>query len=102
MSADEEEVIVPILWSLLLNIEEDEKQKRMWVHPLNKKRTTNNLIKCFLRELRNDDLKFKNFTRVSPETFDYILNIISEEIQKADTNFRKSIKPDEQLLVTLW
>ena len=63
-------VVVPILWSLLLDIEKNEKQKRMWVHPLNEKRTTNNLIKCFLRELRNDDLKFKNFTRISPETFD--------------------------------
>jgi len=80
MSSDEEEVIVPILWSLLIDIENNEKQKRMWVHPLNKKRTINNLIKCFLCKLRNDELKFKNFTRVSPETFDYILNIIFEEI----------------------
>jgi len=59
MSSDEEEFIVPILWSLLLDIEKNEKQKRTWVRPLNKKRTTNNLIKRFLRELRNDELKIK-------------------------------------------
>jgi len=46
MSSDEEEVVVPILWSLL-DIEKNEKQKRKWVHPLNEKRTTNNLIKYF-------------------------------------------------------
>jgi len=102
MSSDEEGVVVPILWSLLLETERHEKPKRMWIHPLNEKRTTSNLIQCFLRELRNDELKFKNFTRVSSETFDYILKIITEEIQKPDTNFRMSIKPDEKLLVTLW
>lgn len=102
MSSDEEDVVVPILWSLLLETEHREKPKRMWVHPLKEKRTKSNLIQSFLCELRNDELKFKNFTRVSSETFNYILKIITEEIQKPDTNFRMSIKPDEKLLVTLW
>lgn len=70
MSSNEEEVIVPVLWSLLLDIEKNKKPKRMWVHPLNKKRATNNLIKCVLRELSNDELKFKNIARVRSETFD--------------------------------
>jgi len=42
----------------------NKKQKRMWIHLLNKKRTTKNLIKCFLCELRNDELKLKYFTKV--------------------------------------
>jgi hypothetical protein len=44
MFSDEEKVTVPMLWSSLLDIEKSEKQKIMWVHPLNKKHTTNNLI----------------------------------------------------------
>lgn len=74
----------------------------MLVHPINKKRTENNTIKAFLRKLCKDELKFKNCTRVSSETFYYILEKIDGEIRKPDSNFRKSIKPDEKLLVTLW
>lgn len=36
-------------------------------------------------------VKFKIFTRIISETFDYILNIIFEKIKKTDTNFRMSI-----------
>jgi hypothetical protein len=42
MSSDEDKFTIPILWSLLLGIDKSGKQKIMWVHPLNKKRTTNN------------------------------------------------------------
>lgn len=31
-----------------------------------------NLIKCVLRELRNDELKLKNFTRIRFESFENI------------------------------
>jgi len=51
-------------------------------------------IQRFLRELRNDELMFKKCTRVSSETFDYILKIISEKLQNANANSRMSIEPD--------
>jgi len=54
-----------------------------------------------LAELRKDELKFKNFTRMSSTTFDFILNEIGEAIRSQDTNFRQSIAPAEKLLATL-
>ncbi|KAL4126781.1 hypothetical protein QTP88_010990 [Uroleucon formosanum] len=98
MSSDEEDVAIPILWFLLREIEQEENKKKLWVHPLNLKRTENNTIKCFIHELRNDECKFRNFTRMSTDTFDYILEILNDEIRKPDTNFRKSITPEEKLL----
>ncbi|KAL4126780.1 hypothetical protein QTP88_010989 [Uroleucon formosanum] len=101
MSSDEEDVAIPILWFLLREIEQEKNKKKLWVHPLNLRRTENNTIKCFIHELRNDECKFRNFTRMSTDTFDYILEILNDEIRKPDTNFRKSITPEEKLLVTL-
>lgn len=68
---------------------------------MNLKRTENNTIKSFIRELRNDECKFKNFTRMSTDTFDHILEILNDEIRKPGTNFKKSITPEEKLLMTL-
>lgn len=38
---------------------------------------------------------------MSPESFQYILNIVGPKIQKKDTRFRKSISPSERLCLTI-
>jgi len=103
MSSDEDDVVIPLLWQFLLNseINKNKRKRKIWVHEINKKRTENNTIFNFLAELRKDELKFKNFTRMSSTTFDFILNEIGEAIRSQDTNFRQSIAPAEKLLVTL-
>jgi len=101
MSSYEKDVAIPILWLLLRTIEREENEKKLWVHLLNLKRTENNTIKYFIREHRNDECKFRNFTRMSTNTFDYILEILKYEIRKSDTYFRKSITPEEKSLVNL-
>jgi len=99
MSSDEDVAIC--MWYTLQNLEQNHKKKKLWIHPLNKKRITHNVILTLLCELRSDESKFKNYTRVSSVTFDFILQEIGEEIRKEDTHFRKSISPEERLLVTL-
>lgn len=99
MSSDEDVAIC--MWYTLKKLEENDKKKKLWIHPLNKKRITHNVILSLLCELRSDESKFKNYTRVSTDTFDFILEAIREEIRKKDTNFRKSISPEERLLVTM-
>jgi len=76
-------------------------EKKLWVHPLNQKRITHNVIVSFICEIRSDEKKFKNYTRVGISTQDYIIQQIGEEIRKEDTNFRRSISPEERLLITL-
>lgn len=46
-----------------------------------KKCTENSTIFNFLAELHKDELKFKNFTRMSSINFDFILNEIGEAIR---------------------
>lgn len=49
----------------------------------------------------DDDILFRNFTRMSKEDFQYLLEKISPMINKSDTNFREAITPRVRLLVTL-
>lgn len=100
MSSDEEiDECVPILWKwLLVN---SKVSREFWVHPYNKRRSYDNTIKSLLNELRNYEDKFYNYTRMSPASFDFLLHLIEHKIQKQNTNFRKCVKPEEKLLVTL-
>lgn len=74
---------------------------KIWVHPLNKKRITHNVIFSLLCELGADESKFKNYIRVNVDSFDFILQEVEEEIRIHDTHFRISISPEEKLLLTL-
>lgn len=104
MSSDEDDVVIPLLWELLLNseINENKRKRKIWIHEIHKKKHPEyNTIFNFLDKLPKGELKFKNFTRISLITFDFILNEIGEAIRSQDTNFRKSTASAENFLVTL-
>lgn len=60
-------------------------------------------IQCnfYNKLVAEDDALLRNFTRVSKEDFQYLLEKMSPMIKKYDTNFRESITPRVRLLVTL-
>lgn len=70
-------------------------------HDLNKGREEFGEFYVLYADLRTYPDKFFEYTRMSLYTFDYILNKISPFLIKTDTNFRKSIKPEEKLLITI-
>ena len=45
--------------------------------------------------------QYKNFTRMSPTDFEYLINMIGPKIAKQDTFMRKSINVQERLSITL-
>ena len=44
---------------------------------------------------------YKNFTRMSPSEFEFLINLIGEKISKKDTGFRKAISVQELLALPL-
>ena len=60
-----------------------------WVRPFLTRREEKTEI--FLEQLKLDPLSaFKNFSRISCEDFEVLINAISPLIAKQDTNYRKS------------
>jgi hypothetical protein len=54
------------------------------------------------------DLKFqeisglyKNFTRMSPTDFEYLINLVGPKIARKDTRWRRAISIQERLAVTI-
>lgn len=45
--------------------------------------------------------QYKNFTRMSPTDFDYLLTLIGPKIRRQDTKWRAAITVQERLAVTL-
>ena len=54
-----------------------------------------------LDDLLKDEERFWGFFTFSSDTFKYILEIIHTSVKKQNTNFRRSISPEERLMVTL-
>jgi hypothetical protein len=52
-------------------------------------------------ELREDYIKFFEYCRMSPSTFDYTVQAIRQHISHISMNFQKTISVEERLFVTL-
>lgn len=55
-----------------------------------------------MKELREEKQEvYKNFIRMKPEDFDWLLEQVTPFIKKQDTHLRNSISPGERLAITL-
>lgn len=78
------------------------RRRRFWVRHWYLQRPMMGQYHLLMDELRlRDESSFKNFTRMDPETFFYILGRIEEAIRKQDTFWREAISPAQRLAVTL-
>nr|XP_026695263.1 uncharacterized protein LOC104265542 [Ciona intestinalis] len=50
---------------------------------------------------RSDEEKFRQYARMTPDQFYYLLQQLTPVIQKQHTNFRKPISPKQRLILTL-
>ena len=71
------------------------------IHPLNVERSSKGKFYRLYLDQRHFPEKFFENYRMSTHQFDEILYKIDPLVQKKDTNFRRTITPEEKLALTL-
>lgn len=75
-------------------------KKKYWVNEMYLKRDQEGEYVTLFKDLKKQPTKFYEYFRMTPTTFEYILNRISKRLKKYSP-FRKCIDPEEKLTVTL-
>ena len=76
--------------------------RKYGVHPINCRRLKQGQFHTTYKELREYPDRFFQYLRMLPETFDYILQIVSPHLRKNWTNIHsRPIQAEERLVVTL-
>ena len=78
-----------------------EKRKRKAKHLIYWDRLNFGEFHHLYHQLRSDESAFRQYTRMTTRTFDYILEEIREICYHCPTNFQKPISVEERLLLTL-
>lgn len=78
------------------------KSRRSWQTHLYTQRNSEN-FGSLVSELKFQAVSghYKNFTRITPSDFEYLLNQIGKKIQKQDTVLRKAISAQDRLALTI-
>ncbi|CAG4981029.1 unnamed protein product [Parnassius apollo] len=84
------------IFMYLLTEDRKRRKRRWWKTKLYK-------IRSLLVELKSQHIsgQYKNFTRMSPTDFEYLLTIIAPKISRQDTIMRSAISPQDRLALTL-
>ena len=81
---------------------ERRKSRRWWQTHLYKQRNAGN-VGSLVSELKFQAVSghYKNFARMTPSDFEYLLNKIGKKVEKQDTVLRKAISAQDRLALTL-
>lgn len=93
-----------ILALLLLEDDEEGKTKTeraCWVQPCLAKRNELGAFHTIFQEIRYDPRRCRDYIRMNNAQFMYLVNLLSEDLQKEDTNMRKCISPEELTCLAL-
>ena len=75
--------------------------RELWVHPLNELHEEKGEFYTLYPDLRHFPTIFFQMYRMSVNKFDTLLAELSPELLEKDINFRKTISPEQQLVLTL-
>lgn len=77
------------------------RRRTVSVHDVNKSRSTDGEYHHLFHQLKAYPDRFHSYTRMSLNTFDYILKKVESKLSKAWCNLHNPILPEERLVVTL-
>ena len=77
------------------------RKRRVSVHEILQRRNEFGEFHHLVQELPFHPEKFKEYFRMTEVQFDYILDLISDDIRKLDTNWKRAITPKERLAICL-
>lgn len=81
---------------------EDIFKTRVGINPVNRKRKQRGEFACSYEECRKNPDKFFEYTRVTVDTFDYILSHIKDDDYiKVHPSRSRAVRPEEKLFLTL-
>lgn len=83
-------------------IQKKKVKRKIWVREWIQRRSQLGFYDNLMQELRMEDPStYKNFTRIVPTDFDFLVEKLTPLIQRKDTVMRKAITVGERLAVTL-
>lgn len=78
------------------------KRQKVGIHPINRVRSEYGEYHHLFKNLKNDDKRFFEYTRMRQDTFYYILAKIEHRLTKNWCNLHKQpILPEERFVITL-
>ena len=78
------------------------KNRKVWTKPYISRNLTLRAYNMLVQELRAEDAAaFRNFFRMDQTCFEELLKMVKTQLQRQDTNMRKSIPAGEKLALTL-
>ncbi|XP_076238644.1 uncharacterized protein LOC143181873, partial [Calliopsis andreniformis] len=99
--SEEEMAIIAVVLEEEERRKEDDKEKKTWVHDMWRARATEGEFSTLYKMLKDDQLKFYEYFRMTQNTFEILISKVGESLKKQDTPWRLSITPRERLAVCL-
>ena len=91
-----------VLAAVVLNTPKRQRRRhKTWVKDILRKRNEEGTFSLLIPQLLSDDGQYRNFLRMSKNSFQYLLSCLEPSIKKSDTRFGRSISASEKLALTL-
>jgi hypothetical protein len=89
------------IWLLRRRCTKRQRNRLLWVHPINLERDQLREFDRQFEGLRCDENKFFNYFRMSINSFDELHNRLKNTLQRQNTKMRNCIQPIQMLAYTI-